>query len=82
MKVLKTDKATITLDYASPDLVVTVEDDGVGPSEAAIAQATGNGVTGMRERAAAAGGELSLGARGDGASGFRVRARLPIEGTA
>jgi signal transduction histidine kinase len=37
---------------------------------------TGNGLLGMRERAAAAGGTLDAAATPDG--GFRVRARLPI----
>lgn len=38
--------------------------------------ATGNGIIGMRERAAAVGGELSVGPTTDG--GWRVVARLPI----
>jgi signal transduction histidine kinase len=37
----------------------------------------GNGLTGMRERAVAAGGSLDTEARPDG--GFRVRARLPLQ---
>jgi signal transduction histidine kinase len=36
----------------------------------------GNGLTGMRERATAAGGELDAGPRAGG--GFRVQARLPL----
>ncbi|MFG2000270.1 sensor histidine kinase [Spirillospora sp. NPDC048911] len=37
----------------------------------------GHGLTGMRERVAAAGGDLSFGPAADG-SGFRVAARLPL----
>jgi signal transduction histidine kinase len=58
---------------------IAVEDDGRGLPEGAALQ-PGNGLTGMRERAVAAGGELEAGPRPGG--GFAVRARLPIEGTA
>jgi signal transduction histidine kinase len=37
---------------------------------------TGNGIVGMRERAAALGGDLEAGPRPNG--GFRVRARIPL----
>jgi signal transduction histidine kinase len=40
----------------------------------------GNGILGMRERATALGGELQAGPRPD--RGFRVLARLPLDGTA
>jgi signal transduction histidine kinase len=39
----------------------------------------GTGIAGMRERAAALGGALETGPRPGG--GFRVRARLPLDGT-
>lgn len=58
-------------------LVLTVENG--APRAAAERPATGlgsgNGVTGMRERAAAVGGALTAGPAGDG--GWRVTARLP-----
>ncbi|MDQ3946613.1 MAG: sensor histidine kinase, partial [Actinomycetota bacterium] len=37
----------------------------------------GNGIPGMKERAAALGGRLDAGPRPEG--GFRVRATLPVE---
>jgi len=50
-----------------------------GPGSAAgwATAGTGSGLTGMRERAAALGGELVAGPRTDG--GFHVAATLPIE---
>jgi signal transduction histidine kinase len=53
---------------------VTVDDDGLGVA-AGTAARPGNGLTGMRERAASVGGELEAAPRPEG--GFRVRARLP-----
>jgi signal transduction histidine kinase len=41
--------------------------------------AEGTGIGGMRERAAALGGELAAGPRAAG--GFRVTARLPLAGS-
>ena len=51
---------------------VEVRDDGRGPGETLR---EGNGLAGMRERAAALGGEFSAGAAREG--GFAVRAGLP-----
>lgn len=49
-----------------------------GPAAAAAVPApAGNGITGMRERAAALGGELTTGPAPDGSGGWRVRATLP-----
>jgi signal transduction histidine kinase len=53
------------------ELRVTVDDDGAG----AAGVPEGNGVTGMRERAAALGGTLELAALDPG---WRVRAALPV----
>ncbi|WP_256255443.1 sensor histidine kinase [Actinomadura madurae] len=59
------------------EVIVRVDDDGTGPGPAAEG---GNGLRGMRERAAAAGGELTAGP--GPAGGYRVWARLPLDGAA
>jgi signal transduction histidine kinase len=69
--------ATVRLGYADEDLTVEIDDDGDGASPAAT-PGSGKGVVGMRERAAALGGELEAGPKPGG--GFRVRATLPLEG--
>ncbi|MGW8761224.1 sensor histidine kinase [Streptomyces sp. NPDC055815] len=55
-------------------LELTVDDD--GPATGTEAGGSGNGLAGMRERAAALGGTIEAGARPDG--GFRVHAVLPL----
>jgi signal transduction histidine kinase len=70
--------ATVHVTYGQEDLTVQIDDDGRGPAPRPQ-PATGNGITGMQERAAALGGELYAGPRPGG--GFRVRARLPLNGT-
>jgi signal transduction histidine kinase len=77
------DRLWIRLDWAEGGLGVDVRDDGRGP---ALARGTspdgsGNGLIGMRERVAALGGTLRVGAGPDG-TGFRVSARLPVLETA
>jgi signal transduction histidine kinase len=70
--------ATVLVDYSGPQVVVQVDDDGRGPAAAPRSGADagqGNGIPGMRERAAALGGRLWTGPRPGG--GFRVRAELP-----
>jgi signal transduction histidine kinase len=66
--------ATVRLTYGEDELTVQVDDDGRGDGEQVTAGG-GNGIPGMRERAAALGGSLEAGRREGG--GFRVRARLP-----
>ena len=61
--------------YGADELLIRVEDDGGGqPTEAE--ETWGNGLSGMRERAAALGGRLDAGPRAGG--GFQVLARLPL----
>jgi signal transduction histidine kinase len=70
--------ATVRLAYGEDDVTVEVDDAGVhGPS--GNGNGGGNGIAGMRERVAALGGDFAAGPR-DGA-GFRVRARLPLDGS-
>ena len=70
--------ATVRIAYGDAELTVQVDDDGRGPSPPGRAPRSGQGILGMRERAAALGGELQAGPRPGG--GFRVRARLPLDG--
>jgi signal transduction histidine kinase len=68
--------ATVRIAYGDNDLTVQVDDDGRGPAPAT--DGSGNGIRGMRERVAALGGQLTTGPRPGG--GFRVQARLPLDG--
>ncbi|TDC59924.1 sensor histidine kinase [Actinomadura sp. GC306] len=73
--------ARVAVAYREDELVVRVEDDGRGAPSldgSPAGSPTGSGIRGMRERAAALGGELTAGPRPGG--GFRVRARLPLTG--
>jgi signal transduction histidine kinase len=63
-------RAAITLRYGERDLTVTIEDDGRG-----LTSGEGTGIVGMRERAEALGGTLSVGTGSP--KGVRVRAVLP-----
>jgi signal transduction histidine kinase len=72
----------VTLALRPDALVIRVDDDGGGDGPAVTvavpggAAGGGHGITGMRERAHAIGGELAAGPRPEG--GFRVSARLPV----
>jgi signal transduction histidine kinase len=78
--------ATVTIDWGEDKLTVAVEDDGAGAeSDESIMGArapmasflsTGNGLAGLRERIAIAGGDFV--AAPTDAGGFRVAARLPV----
>ncbi len=75
--------ATVQVSYGDGELTVQVDDDGRGPppqggAPGGGAPGGGQGIVGMRERVAALGGELQAGPRPGG--GYRVRARLPLDG--
>ena len=67
-----TDRCLVWIDRQDGQLSIEVTDSGRGGTAAG----TGYGITGMRERAALLGGDLSAGPRPGG--GFRVTARLPV----
>ncbi|HEX2027077.1 MAG TPA: sensor histidine kinase [Nitriliruptorales bacterium] len=69
--------ATVAIGFEARELTVQVDDDGRGVSDGSVSGG-GTGIAGMRERAAATGGQLHAGPRPGG--GFRVQARLPLEG--
>jgi signal transduction histidine kinase len=69
-------RVTVRVIYDDADVHVQIDDDGTGPSGGPAAIGAGSGITGMRERATALGGDLSAGFRPGG--GFRVSARLPV----
>ncbi|WP_374115618.1 sensor histidine kinase [Streptomyces sp. NK15101] len=66
--------ARVGIGHGSGRLELTVDDD--GPATGTEAGGSGNGLAGMRERAAALGGTIEAGTRPDG--GFRVHAALPL----
>jgi signal transduction histidine kinase len=71
----------VELYYTADALLLRVRDNGPGPSPASASPSAapaggGHGLLGMRERAAAVGGELRTGAGASG--GFVVEARLPL----
>ena len=68
--------ATVHVTYGDEDVTVQVDDD--GRRGARPHPAGGSGIAGMRERVAALGGDFYAGPRRGG--GFRVRARLPLDG--
>jgi signal transduction histidine kinase len=70
--------ASVRITYEREGLIVEVEDDGDGAGRAGVPAGSGHGLTGMRERVRALGGELEAAPRED--RGFRVRARLPVLG--
>ncbi|MDQ8702483.1 histidine kinase [Streptomyces sp. LHD-70] len=66
-------RASVRVRHTEAAVELTVDDD--GPATRTDAGGSGNGLAGMRERAAALGGTIEAGPRPDG--GFRVRAVLP-----
>jgi signal transduction histidine kinase len=72
-----TDRCQVAINRQDGELSIEVTDSGRGaPASKLSPSATGYGITGMRERAALLGGDLSAGPRPGG--GFRVAARLPL----
>ena len=76
--------ATVSLAFGDEALTLQVEDDGRGPSngtgggpERPPERGDGNGIRGMKERAAALGGVVEAGPKPEG--GFRVTASLPVQ---
>jgi signal transduction histidine kinase len=68
----RTDECRVSISHLDGQLTIEITDSGRGGTAAG----TGYGITGMRERAALLGGDLSAGPRPSG--GFRVAARLPV----
>jgi signal transduction histidine kinase len=69
--------AAVRLSYGEHELDIEVEDNGVGVTDR-VRRGSGDGVDGMRARAAALGGQLEVARRSQG--GTRVQARLPLVG--
>jgi signal transduction histidine kinase len=71
--------AAVSLGYGRDELRIEVTDTGRGLSDPGAGHNGGHGLAGMRERAATVGGTLETGP--GSAGGFRVAARLPLNGT-
>ena len=67
-------RAQVVVSYRSDELRLDASDNGTGEPAAG---GTGNGLRGMRERAALLGGEVAAGPGPDG--GYLVRARIPLD---
>ena len=67
----------VELRFTDAALCLRIRDNGPGPPAVPPADGGGHGLTGMRERAAAAGGELRTGAAAGG--GFLIEATLPAK---
>jgi signal transduction histidine kinase len=71
-------QAAVSLRYGDDELRIDVADTGRGKPATAASEGVGHGLAGMRERAAAVGGSVETGPAPGG--GFRVAARLPLNG--
>ncbi|MCK7625865.1 histidine kinase [Streptomyces sp. RS10V-4] len=69
-------RAEVRLRWCGDGLEIRVTDDGRGAGQGL--PSGGNGLIGLRERAAACGGTATAGPREDRLPGFEVRARLPL----
>ncbi|MFB7591985.1 sensor histidine kinase [Streptomyces sp. NPDC056169] len=70
-------RATVLLSWSPKELLVEVADTGTTTTTPPLTDGTGQGLTGMRERAALYDGRLDCGPLPAG--GWRVRLRLPLE---
>jgi signal transduction histidine kinase len=68
-------EAVVEVTYGGDDLEIVVTDDGTGPSGGTDG---GHGLVGIHERVRLFGGDMSVGP--SAAGGFRLRARLPVDG--
>lgn len=66
-------KVTVKVDRRPEELVVRIDDDGLGSR---ATPGKGHGITGMKERVAALGGQLYAGPKRSG--GFRIEGRIPL----
>ncbi len=80
----KAGAVTIRLERRTPDVLLTITDDGVGPGHRPgehVDVGGGHGLRGLSERMAAVGGSVEAG-RADPAGGFRLAARVPLDAPA
>lgn len=77
-----TDRCRVTVAYQEDALTLEVTDNGSGGATSGVSEVlvAGNGIIGMRERAAMCGGEVRAAPLAGG--GFRVTARFPLTGMA
>jgi signal transduction histidine kinase len=75
LKHARADQAEVVVRYRDGEIELEVADNGTGGGDGS---GGGHGLVGMRERVAVYGGELEAAPRPEG--GFRLRARLPVEG--
>ncbi|MCA2175849.1 sensor histidine kinase [Nonomuraea glycinis] len=68
-------RVTVRLEYGATQLAVRITDSGATTHAVLAEEGGGNGIPGMRERAAALGGTLTAGPSG---TGFEVSALLPL----
>jgi signal transduction histidine kinase len=74
VKHARADRARVSIKLTGSDVIVEIEDDGVGFDTDALAKASGFGLAGMRERVYLAGGKLEVESR---FAGTLLRATLP-----
>jgi signal transduction histidine kinase len=75
LKHARASNASVLVRYGADEIEIEVVDDGRGPS--ANGAERGQGIIGMRERAALFGGELRVGSAGG--QGFSIHARIPTQ---